>query len=186
MLAAESVCAVLTTEHSVIRQTLHTLDDLLQCGLWRQPGPALKRVRTLMEFIEAFDRSCHRPKEYDHLLPALSGRNGTLDRLMSALDQAHTRGDDRLDQAFMLLAELERGDESRAEDFALALRRHHATVLQRLQTEEASLLPIARDLLGREEWSGIASAMAAVPYPPGALYEIDRRYPAPHRKHAAC
>jgi len=162
MATETSVCAVLVNEHAVIRQTLATLEDLLQTGLWRQPGAALQRVRTLMEFIEAFDRHCHRPKEYDHLLPVLSGRSGTLDRLMDSLDQAHTRGDDRLDQAFVLLAELERSDDARAEDFALVLRRHQATVLQRLQVEEGVLLPMAREMLGRDDWSHVAAAMPGV------------------------
>ncbi len=157
-----SVCDVLVAEHSVIRHALGNLEELLQAGGWRQPGAGLARVRGLMEFIEAFDRHCHRPKEYDHLLPALSGRSGTLDRLMDSLDQAHTRGDDRLDQAFALLAELERGDDARAEDFALALRRHQATVLQRLQTEERVLLPMACEMLGRDDWSEVAAAMSVV------------------------
>jgi hemerythrin-like domain-containing protein len=162
MASDSGVCAVLVAEHSVIRQALGTLEALLQAGLWREPGAGLQRVRGLMDFIEAFDRHCHRPKEYDHLLPALSGRSGTLDRLMDSLDQAHTRGDDRLDQAFALLAELERGDAARAEDFALALRRHQATVLRRLQAEEGVLLPMARELLGRDDWAEIAAAMPVV------------------------
>ncbi|AKJ29338.1 hemerythrin domain-containing protein [Caldimonas brevitalea] len=174
MLAAQCVCSLLQAEHSVIRQTLATLDEVLRAQGWRQPGAPLNKLRTLMRFLKSFQDGNHRPKENDHLLPVMRGRCTEADRVIAALEDAQLQGNQLLSRALRLIDGVAAGEAALAVEFAAVMKQHEAQVLRQLDSEDHVLFSLARQLLSEEEWSTIASAMSRMPYPPNLPYEPSR------------
>lgn len=167
MLAAQCVCSLLQAEHAVIRQTLATLDEMLQVQAWWQPAGSLPRMRSLMAFLRSFEDTNHLPKERGHLLPAMRGRSADADRLIATLEDARGHTSRLLRQATHVADSVAEGDVRRAGELSALLREHRAALLRQLHDEDTQLLAMARQLLGDEEWSRIASAMSRMPAHPG-------------------
>ena len=169
MLAAECVCAMLLAEHSVLRQTLSTMADIVRDEQWHSRSSQVGRLATLIEFVHEFE-TMHRAKEDDFLWPALRGRCPHVDSGLRALAIARRQGDDRLDDIRHALAAVADGDPAAPRALDDALRRYRETALSTCD-EEARLLEPARRLLDETQWPAIASALSKVAYPRGALYE---------------
>ncbi len=171
MLAAQCVCGILQAEHSVIRQTVSSVADLMHAKQWRQPGPALNRLKSQVQFLRVFNRLCHGPKDKQLWLP-LWGRSNEADLLLGSLEYAQERNSDLLWRALTLLHAIERGDASLGADLELTLGRHRIGVLKQIEMEERDLLSLARHLLREEEWAGLASSISSIPCPDGHSYDL--------------
>lgn len=171
---------VLKAEHSVLRQTIATTNALLRAGQWRQRGPALRRLRELLEFDEEFLRCSHRPK-CALLAEALRGRSAELDGMFASLRQ------EQLDDAASYLAvvratlAVEIGEPHADEMLQTLLEQRHERALQRLEWEGTVLLPNACGALTSAEWRRITGAFEGVLYPSTALYQPDSWWAAGRR-----
>jgi hemerythrin-like domain-containing protein len=163
---------MLLAEHSVLRQTLSTMTDIVRDQDWHRHGWQIARLATLVEFLHEFE-TMHRAKEDDFLWPALRGRCALVDSGLSALALARRQGDDRLGDIRRTLAAVADGGPAAAHALDAALRRYRETALSTCD-EEARLLEPARRLLDETQWPAIASALSKFAYPRGALYEKAR------------
>ncbi|CAN7676827.1 hypothetical protein LJR084_005462 [Variovorax sp. LjRoot84] len=62
MLAAECAWIILRAEHTRIRELLALVDGTLKTGDWTRPGPQAASLVELIERLQAFDETTHRPK----------------------------------------------------------------------------------------------------------------------------
>src|SRR6267142_3844968 len=120
MLAAESAWRVLRAEHSRMRELLSSIDEALQSDQWKRPGRSLLLLRHLVQSLQSFDNSTHRPKGVV-LLATLRGRSSEADELLERLELTGRRCERLLSQALALLDVVEQGDERAAPQCASVL-----------------------------------------------------------------
>lgn len=165
MLAAQCVCTVLRTEHSVIRESLSAVVDVLRLGRWRQPGAQQTRLRKVLDFLSRFEQLRHRPKD-ERLIAALRGRCAETDAWLDRIGLARQDYLGVLERGRALLATVEAGNGAAAAQLVGLLYGLQATLLTQLQVEEDELLVRASRLLDADDWSGLASEISCLAYPP--------------------
>ena len=165
MLAARSAWAILETEHTQIRQALAAIAEALQGGHWGKRGPALGRLRQLIESLQSFDQASHRPKGIA-VMEAMRGRSPDADRLLANLRQERERDDALLARAVTMLDAVATGDESASFDCSAILAQHRQGMLRQLDQEDTLLRAHAERLLTKEEWSRVVSEISSALYPP--------------------
>ncbi len=113
-----------------MRQFLASIAEALGAAQWAEPGPAVARLRQLVESLQSFDMTSHRPKGIA-LMEALRGRSPDADRLLTVLEQERECDDALLVQALGLL-DAAGGNESAGVDCAEILAQHRERVLRHL------------------------------------------------------
>jgi len=163
MLAARCAWTILRAEHAQMRQILASIAEALRIVHWSKPGPALTRLRQLVESLQSFDLESHRPKGIA-LMEALRGRSPEADRLLTVLEQERERDDALLVQALGMLDAVAGGNESAGVDCAAILTRYRERVLRHLDQEDTLLCAHTEQLLTEEEWSLVVSAISSALY----------------------
>ena len=161
MLAAESAWRILRAEHARMRDLLSSIEDRLRSDQWKRPGPSLSMLRQLIQTLQDFDDSTHRPKGVV-LLAALRGRSRDADELLDRLDRTGRQCEGLLIQALALLDAIEQGDERAATPCAASLAQHRGLMQVHLDEEDTALHSHTAQLLTPEEWSEIVSSISAV------------------------
>jgi len=165
MLAARCAWTILRAEHTQIRRRLASIAATLRGECWTQPGPALTRLRHLIESLQSFDLACHRPKGLG-LMEALRGRSPDAERLLAVLERERAFDDALLVQALGMLHVIADGDARIGVDCAAILKQHRERVLRHLEQEGTLLCALSEALLTDEEWSLVVSGISSVLYAP--------------------
>ena len=85
MLAAECAWAILRAEHTRIRELLGLLRGALESANWTGPRRQAAALVELIEQLQAFEETTHRPKG-GVLLEILRGRSQEADQLLNQLE----------------------------------------------------------------------------------------------------
>jgi hemerythrin-like domain-containing protein len=163
MLAAKTAWAILESEHGHMRRLLAAMGEVLDEGAWRRPGAAQTRLAHLIDALQVFDRTTHRPKGVV-MMQAMSGRSTPADLHLEKMQQERERDDAMLSSARQILEAVAGGDDGACGDcFALLMRYREGMLLQMAQ-EETLLRAHAERLLTAEEWSRVVSDISATLY----------------------
>jgi hemerythrin-like domain-containing protein len=160
MLAAECAWIILRAEHTRIRELLALVDGMLETGAWTRSGPQAAPLVELIERLQAFDQTMHRPKGVV-LLEMLRGRSAEADQFLDELEQERARCDSLLSQAKALLKLGESGAAIDAGTVEALLEEHHRLMHAQMDREETLLHSQAALLLTGEEWAAVVSSMSA-------------------------
>lgn len=148
-----------------MRGLLADIDKAVAAVQWSRPQPAAGRLRQLIETLQDFDLTSHRPKGVA-LVAALRGRSAEADRLLDSLADDRAHDDASLSEALRLLEAACRGDAQAGAECANLLRRHRAGMLYHLEREDTLLCAHTEDLLTEEEWSRVVSSISTALYEP--------------------
>jgi hemerythrin-like domain-containing protein len=173
MLAAECAWAILRAEHTRIRELLALVDGTLNTGDWTRPGPLAASLLELVERLQAFDETTHRPKGVV-LLEILRGRSAEADNLLNQLEQERARCDGLLSQSKAKLKLVGEGDMDAASAVEALLQEHRQLMRAHLDLEDTLLHSQMAMLLTGEEWAIVVSSMSDAM---GVAKERDRGRP---------
>ena len=173
MLAAECAWAILHAEHARIRELLALVDDTLKTADWTRPGPQAASLVELIERLQAFDETTHRPKGVV-LLEILRGRSAEADALLDQLEMERERCDSLLSQSKTMLNLAESGEMGTASTVETLLQEHHQLMRAHLDREDTLLHSQTALLLTGDEWAAVVSSMSEAM---GAAKERDRGLP---------
>lgn len=165
----------------IIREEHATLATVLRALLWllgEGPGDQgaagyFDTMRAMLFYIDEFPERQHHPKESDLLFPRIVRlAPDTLD-VIGQLEREHIDGEAEVRALQHLLLAWELLGEPRRDAFALALRRYVEFYLEHMRLEEMVLLPIARELLGADDWRVLDAAFGANADPLGRAGDRD-------------
>jgi hemerythrin-like domain-containing protein len=175
MLAAECAWAILRAEHTRIRELLALVDGRLKTGDWTRPRSQAASLVELIERLQAFDETMHRPKGVV-LLEILRGRSAEVDKLLNQLELEREHCDSLLSQSKTMLKAAESGDMGAAEAVEALLQEHRQSMHAQLDREDTLLHSQTGLLLTGEEWAAVVSSMSEAME---AAKERDRGRPFP-------
>lgn len=164
MLASRCAWTILRGEHAQMRQLLGSITKLLQDKQWSRSGPAVARLRQLIETLQSFDQASHRPKGVA-MLDALRGRSADADRLLADLERDRESDDALLTQAIAKLDAVAGGQKIDGGDCARLLALYCEGVLHHLHQEDTVLCAHSERLLTEQEWSHVVSEISSSLYP---------------------
>ena len=159
MLAADCAWAVLRAEHARLRELIDVMDDAVKSGGWASGGPPAQALATLIERVQEFEHTTHRPKGVV-LVRALRGRSVQADDLLMRLENTRDRCDDLLSQAKARLKAAASGSASTADGIEALLQEHRRLMLAHLDEEDSLLQTQSEEHLTREEWAAVASSIS--------------------------
>jgi hemerythrin-like domain-containing protein len=133
---------------------------LLKLARHERRAPPFDVLRAMLFYIDEFPERLHHPKETELLFPKVRERRPELGPVIDALDDDHHRGEASVRELqHRLLAYELLGDERRLE-FELAAERYVERYLRHMASEEADILPAARDALSAADWAALDAAFA--------------------------
>lgn len=156
--------AILENERVLIRDTLSTISAIARSVRGQRSAASLARLRELLEFVQVFDESCHRPK-CDAMASALAGRSVPAVRTQEALQRRRAADARLLLSTQGRLAAAERDEPGAATELVGLLEQVRSRAEMRLAFEVEVLLEQAMRLLGSAEWGDLAEAFRAVDDP---------------------
>src|SRR5690606_5241747 len=111
-------------------------------------------------YLDVFSERQHHPREDEYLFPAIRARTDKADAVIDRLEAEHVAGERAMRDLEQALVRYEAGGEAEFETFAGAVERYVGHYLAHMRAEEQELMPIAREVLDREDWSRIEAAFA--------------------------
>lgn len=115
------------------------------------------RIEAALAGLKRFDHYCHQRKVERHVIPAVRGASGEIDRLVGHLDSLSDVGFQLLDNASgQLRLTLERRT-TRVRDLCQAMDAYCDCLQQRLRMEEEQLFPIVRCRFSMDDWFALAA-----------------------------
>jgi hemerythrin-like domain-containing protein len=155
---------IIRSEHFEINIVLTCLDNLVNALERKTWKPDFDLLFLILDFIESFPATFHHPKEEDYLFKAVRRRSPEAGPVLDQLCDEHVQGLDLIDG---LKASLEAYLESPAardwfRDSALGYVDHER---QHMLKEEREILPLALQVLSRDDWREIDAAFERNDHP---------------------
>ena len=151
---------VIRDEHRALAGMLTALRTLVRDVVAGRAQPDFALLRSIVFYVHAFPERLHHPKESDLLFKALRERGAPVTATLDRLDADHARGEEAVMRLEMALLEYEQLGESRRDAFAAAVEAYVDAYLRHMELEEREVLPMARRLLGEDDWRAIDEAFA--------------------------
>ncbi len=155
---------IIRSEHyeiNLVMRCLHNLADALHREAWR---PDFDLLFLILHYVESFPATFHHPKEEDYLFKAVRLRSPDSGPILDELCNDHA-------EALDLISELRDSLETYAgrpaaggwfHDAAMDYARHEREHMRR---EERTVLPLALQVLSKEDWREIDAAFERNEHP---------------------
>lgn len=147
---------VIRAEHEALSAVLTTLQALNEPG--RPPPTDFKPLRAMLLYIDEFPERLHHVKETEVLFARLRQRAPDAAPVLDRLDREHDRGEEAIRKLQHALLAYELLGPSRRADFADALERYAKFYFEHMRTEEREVLPLAQQVLTKDDWQEIDAA----------------------------
>ena len=147
---------IISEEHRNLWRIATTMDmvaDEAEAG--SKVDPAF--FNAIFDYIEEFMDGCHHAKEDEYLFPVLRQRSTEAAAILDRLQAEHRNGPENLKALRDKLAAAASGAVGNAE-FVAALRVYTQSLRGHIRSEEKDAMPLARQVLSAEDWSGIDRA----------------------------
>lgn len=156
--ARDSALATLQDEHRSIAAVLHSLQHVV--GAAQRGGSMLdsRLVGSAIHYLRAFPEALHHPKEEKYIFTRLRGRSPELDGMLDELQRQHAEGATLLNVLDEALEAYERQQPKSPARLRKALETLAVAQWQHMKTEDAVILPAAREHLSETDWKEIAEA----------------------------
>jgi hemerythrin-like domain-containing protein len=115
-------------------------------------------ARSAIHYLRAFPEALHHPKEEKYIFTRLRGRSPELDGVLDELERQHAEGATLLNVLDEALEAYERQQPKSPARLSEALGTLAVAQWQHMKTEEAVILPAAREHLSESDWKEIAEA----------------------------
>jgi hemerythrin-like domain-containing protein len=160
-------------EHRSIAAVLHAMLYLVREK--REHGRAIDPAvfRAILYYLDVFPERVHHPKEETHLFAAIRRKTSEGDAILDELAREHASGEQAIRELEQALLRYEEGGEREFERLGDAVERFVAGYREHMRKEEEGVMPLARRVLGEEDWAAIDAAWAA-PSDPLAGVEAER------------
>lgn len=148
---------IIRSEHyeiDLVMRCLHNLADALHREAWK---PDFELLFLILDYAESFPATFHHPKEEYHLFKAVRQRSPDAGPMLDRLCNEHAEGLTRIsDLRHSLETYIERpAARGKFHDAAKSYARHEREHMQR---EEQTVLPLALQVLGKDDWLEINEA----------------------------
>lgn len=150
----------LYSEHRSIAAVLHGMKYLVDQQRERGTRAPVDVFRAMVYYLDVFSERQHHPREDEYLFPAIRARTDKADAVIDRLEAEHAAGERAMRDLEQALVRYEAGGEAEFETFAGAVERYVGHYLAHMRAEEQELMPIAREVLDREDWNRIEAAFA--------------------------
>lgn len=158
-MAAECAWAILLAEHTRIRELLGLVDGALKAADWTGSGRQAAALVELIENLQAFDETTHRPKGVV-LLETLRGRSAEADKLLDQLELESEHCHTLLLQSKAVLKLAEAEGMGAARSVEPLLQEYYLLMHAHLDLEDTLLRSQTALLLTREEWAAVVSSIS--------------------------
>jgi len=153
-------------EHRALASVLSSILLLLDATAATDVSPDFTLLRAMLFYVDEFPERLHHPKETELLFAALRERAPEARAVLDRLDHDHERGEQSIRELQHLLLGWEMLNDSpdgglRRAAFERAARSYVRFYLEHMRCEEEEVLPLARRLLGEEDWQRLDRAFAA-------------------------
>jgi hemerythrin-like domain-containing protein len=160
-MTARPALSVIRDEHQALAAMLRSISLLLAQPRQRAQQPPFAVLRAMLLYVDEFPERLHHPKESGLLFPLLRARCPAVAPVLDRLDADHARGEAAIRQLEHLLLAWEVMGEPRRAAFEAALAAYVDGYLAHMATEEAEVLPAARQHLSADDWAQLDAAFAA-------------------------
>lgn len=123
--------------------------------------PDFQLLAAMIEYITQVPDKLHHPKEDDYLFVKMRERIPAAAALIDKLTSQHEEGARRTQELLAALVHYQGMGKAALPEFERTARDYLAFSWQHVNTEEAELLPLARQSLSAEDWAGIDAAFEA-------------------------
>ena len=152
---------VIRSEHFELNLVLACLQQLTQDES-RQPDFDI--LYLILDYIEGFPETFHHPKEEAYLFEAVRRRKPEAGPLIDRLCDEHAQGVELMTELRESLAAYV-NDPGAGGRFNEAAMRYVALERAHMQCEEQEILPLALEVLTKEDWQEIAAAFLSNQHP---------------------
>ncbi len=146
-------------EHESIAAVLHALAYLV-----RKAGdgkPVDKRVfRQILYYLDVFPERVHHPKEDAVLFAAIGRQSDRAQEIIARLEKQHEAGGVAIRDLEQALVRWEAGGNAERAGFVSAATTFVERYREHMRLEEDELMPLAREILGEEDWAQIEAEFA--------------------------
>jgi hemerythrin-like domain-containing protein len=156
-----SALSIIRDEHQAIAAILHSLRRTVADIRDRGAKPNFEALRALLFYIDAFPERLHHPKETEHLFRLLRERSADAKAVLDRLDADHAKGEQEILRLEHRLLEYEMLGAHRFPAFAAAVETFCDRYMEHMQIEERDILPLARQVLTKEDWAAIDAEFEA-------------------------
>lgn len=148
---------IIRSEHyeiNLVMRCLHNLSTALYMETWK---PDFDLLFLLLDYAESFPATFHHPKEEDYLFKAVRLRSPDSAPMLDALCNDHKEGLDRISELRQSL-ETYIGRPAARGLYCNAARNLACHEREHMQREEKTVLPLALQVLSKDDWDEINSA----------------------------
>lgn len=167
----KSALNTLKDEHRSLAAILQALRDLVDRVHAGGAPPDFAGLRAMLYYLDAFCARVHHPKEDEFLFQPLRARSGDAAAIIDDLEREHARGAAAMRSLEQALLRYEAGGEREFADFATAAEGFCEFYLRHMHREETLAMPLAQNLLSREDWARIDADCAAASAAQGGVDE---------------
>ena len=147
---------IISEDHSNMWRLATTIDQVAE---EIEGGAAVDPVffNSVFDYIEQFVDRSHHPKEDDHLFRLLRLRSTEAAAILDSLQEEHRDGPQKLQTLRACVVQAAQG-ELAAPEFVAVLRVYTAGLKSHMHQEEKFAMPLAREVLTKEDWAEIDRA----------------------------
>ncbi|MGA0612219.1 hemerythrin domain-containing protein [Caldimonas sp. KR1-144] len=166
MAALHTAERIIREEHRALASVLSSILLLLDAAAAGSAATDFTLLRAMLFYVDEFPERLHHPKESELLFAKLRERAPEARAVLDRLDHDHARGEQSIRELQHLLLGWEMLDDApdgglRRAAFERAARHYVRFYLEHMRCEEEDVLPLARRLLGEDDWQQLARAFAA-------------------------
>ena len=146
---------IIRNEHSGMVAIYRTLTAMLQDIEQGKEKADFVLFHAMLEYLKSFMYQFHHPKENDYLFPAIAKRSPQAAELVERLEAQHKQGAVLLKELDQALARYENEGDDAYPLFKDAFERYHDFEWRHMSMEENEIIPLAREMLSKEDWEAI-------------------------------
>lgn len=150
--------AIIQDEHRSLAAVVHGLKFVVREIRENKIQPDFKLLWAMLYYIDAFPEKLHHPKEDAYLFARLRLRCPDVDPTLRELEQQHRDGAAYVREMERTLGYFEAGKPDGFNSFSGAVESFAETIWNHMNTEERTVLPLARSHLTDEDWVEIGHA----------------------------
>lgn len=168
---------VIREEHRALRTMLVSMHQLIRQGPGDDSARFFRSLRAMLLYIDEYPERLHHPKETELLFPRVVRKRPAVQEVIERLDADHERSEQAVKGLMHLLAGWEFLGDARRSVFEDAFTHYRTAYLEHMDAEEREILPVAQEVLTKEDWAQVDRAFEANrdpltgKYPAEGIYE---------------
>ncbi|HEY8051001.1 MAG TPA: hemerythrin domain-containing protein [Ramlibacter sp.] len=152
---------LIADEHAAVAAVLRSIQPLVDEGPGDEPQRFFDVLRAMLFYLDEFPERHHHPNESNLLFPRVVRNAPELMPVIQKLEADHMQGEQRIRELQHQLLAWELLGGSRRAAFATAIHDYIRFYLDHMRIEETHVMPVARQVLGPQDWEELDRAFEA-------------------------